>query len=81
MTSASPIPFAGVTEKDIHAKALFEPEFKFVYPVGTASLFHVAWTSGRGTRIAYISLDKVAKNSPLFLVLASLSSILCVTSP
>jgi hypothetical protein len=42
MTSASPVPFAVVAQENVHAKTLFEPEFEFVYPVGTASLFHVA---------------------------------------
>jgi len=81
VTGGSPVPFAGVTEENVHAETLSDPEFKLVYPAGAGSFFHLIWTSGRDTRIDYISLDKVARNSALFLVLASLSSILCVTSP
>jgi hypothetical protein len=40
MTSSSPVPFAAITEEDIHAELFLDPKFEFVYPTGIASLLH-----------------------------------------
>jgi hypothetical protein len=81
VTSTSPIPFAAAAEENIDAQGSFDLQFEFAQPAGIASFLHFVPIGSRGNNIPYISLDKVAKNSALFFVLASLSRILCVASP
>jgi hypothetical protein len=51
MTSSSPVPLTTVTEKNIHTKGFFDPQFEFVQPAGIASLLHFVWSGSQGNNI------------------------------